>query len=140
MFCGRTDSPRLPNSGRVPAILETFVQVSCPHPKRLFHSKQRRTQNTKWTHWPSTVYDGEFWPFSIFSHLLSDGGRSADFPDRRKLLSHNRAANWVQVGVRTMLRTGKSALRDLRPRSLTGYSPSIPSIFRLGAGQKYRVW
>src|SRR6266567_4282992 len=43
MFCGRTDSPRLPNSGRVPAILETFVQVSCPHPKRLFHSKQRRT-------------------------------------------------------------------------------------------------
>src|SRR6266566_2241412 len=43
MFCGRTDSPRLPNSGPVPAILETFVQVSCPHPKRLFHSKQRRT-------------------------------------------------------------------------------------------------
>src|SRR6266699_6462080 len=60
-----------------------------------------------------------FWGFlPIISQLLSDGGRSADFPVRRKLLSHNRAANWVQVGVRTMLRTGKSALRDLRPRSL----------------------
>src|SRR6266702_8408472 len=37
---------------------------------------------------------------------VSDGGRSADFPVRRKLLSHNRAANCVQVRVRTMLRTG----------------------------------
>src|SRR6266567_4165614 len=54
----------------------------------------------------------------------SSDNRSADFPVRRKLLSHNRAANWVQVGVRTMLRTGKSALRDLRPRSLTGYCVS----------------
>src|SRR5437016_1394390 len=55
-------------------------------------------------------------------YLVSDGGRSADFPVRSKLLSRNRAANRVQVGVRTMLRTGKSALRDLRPTSLIGYA------------------
>src|SRR6266699_3604287 len=67
-----------------------------------------------------------FWGFlPIISQLLSDVGRSADFPVRRKLLSHDRAANWVQVGVRTMLRTGKSALRDLRPRSLTGYTGGV---------------
>ena len=34
----------------------------------------KKRQNTKWAHWPSTTYDGEFWPFSIFSQLLSDGG------------------------------------------------------------------
>src|SRR6266699_3833267 len=120
MFCGRTDSPRLPNSGRVPAILETFVQVSCPHPKRLFHSKQRKRQNTKWTHWPSTVYDGEFWPFSIFSHLLSERGRrsrSADFPVRSIVRTPTCTRFAARLCERSFLRTGKSALR---PPSLTG--------------------
>ena len=31
----------------------------------------RKPQYTKVAHWSSTTYDGEFWPFSIFSHLLS---------------------------------------------------------------------
>src|SRR6266699_7042540 len=80
-----------------------------------------------------------FWGFlPIISQLLSDVGRSADFPVRRKLLSHDRAANWVQVGVRTMLRTGKSALRDLRPRSLTGYEGRSPPVANFHQG-KYAV-
>ncbi len=48
-------------------------------------------------------------------YSVSHGGRSADFPVRSKLLPHNRAANRGQVRVRTTLRAGKSALRDLRP-------------------------
>jgi len=52
---------------------------------------------------------------------LSYGGRSTDFPVRSKLLPHDRDANRVQVGARTALRAGKSALRDSRPPSLTGY-------------------
>ena len=81
------------------------------------------------------------WISSAVEYPVSHGGRSADFPVRSKLLPHNRPANRVQVGVRTTLRAGKSALRDLRPPSLTGYAIEpfvafdIPLIADAGSGR-----
>src|SRR6266446_1814951 len=54
----------------------------------------------------------------VWSHSISDGGRSADIPVRSNYRTPAR-----------LLRTGMSALRHARPPSLTDYRLSVGSDF-----------
>src|SRR5437762_14139268 len=71
---------------------------------------------------------------SFIIYPVSYRRRSADFPVPSHLRSHNGAGNRVTDCVRTMLRTGKSALRDLRLLYLRRMRSFTLQHWRFGGG------